>query len=79
MQPHSMGRPGLPQISTAPAACSTAIVPGSAVKVHYDPSRPGMAVLQTGHTAVLRPMHIIASTAAIYTVFTIGMAIAAVH
>ena len=38
-----------------------------------------MAVLQPGHSAVLRPMHIVASTAAIYTIFTIGMAIAAGH
>jgi hypothetical protein len=52
---------------------------GNTVKVHYDPSRPATAVLLTGHAGVLRPMHIVASTAAIYTVFTIGMAIAAGH
>ena len=51
---------------------------GSAIKVHYDPSRPGTAVLMTGgsHAAVMRPMYVIASTAAVYTLFTIGIAIA---
>jgi len=51
---------------------------GSAIKVHYDPSRPGTAVLQTGgsNAAVMRPMYVIASTAAVYTLFTIGIAIA---
>jgi len=51
---------------------------GSAIKVHYDPSRPGTAVLQTGtsHAAVMRPMYVIASTVAVYTLFTIGIAIA---
>jgi hypothetical protein len=51
---------------------------GSAISVHYDPSRPGTAVLQTGssHAAVMRPVYVIASTAAVYTLFTIGIAIA---
>jgi hypothetical protein len=51
---------------------------GSIVTVHYDPSRPGSAVLQTGgsNTAVLRPVYVIASTAAVYTLFTIGIALA---
>jgi hypothetical protein len=51
---------------------------GSAITVHYDPSRPGSAVLQTGgsNTAVLRPVYVITSTAAVYTLFTIGIALA---
>jgi Protein of unknown function (DUF3592) len=51
---------------------------GSTINVHYDPSRPGTAVLQTGgsNAAVLRPVYVIASTIAVYTLFTIGIAIA---
>ena len=50
---------------------------GSAIKVHYNPSRPGMAVLQPdGATAVLRPVYVVASTAAVFTLFTLGIAIA---
>mgnify|MGYP002651796972 CR=1 FL=1 len=51
---------------------------GAAIKVHYDPSRPGTAVLMTGgsNAAVMRPIYVIASTVAVYTLFTIGIAIA---
>ena len=50
---------------------------GSTIRVHYDPSRPGMAVLQPGQAIpVLRPIYVVASTAAVYTLFTLGIAIA---
>jgi len=50
---------------------------GSAITVHYDPSRPGMAVLQPGDAiAVLRPAYVVASTAAVFTLFSLGIAIA---
>jgi hypothetical protein len=51
---------------------------GAAIKVHYDPTQPDMAVLQTdgGDTAVLRPIYVVAATVAVSALFTIGIAIA---
>ena len=50
---------------------------GSAIKVHYNPSRPGMAVLQPGEAIpVLRPAYVVASTALVFTLFSLGIAIA---
>jgi hypothetical protein len=45
---------------------------GRQVAVHYDPKRPGVAVLQPGLTDGLRPVYVIAPTAAAYAMFVIG-------
>ena len=45
---------------------------GSTIKVHYDPQRPGVAVLKPGHAMGLRPVMVLAPTAAMYTLFIVG-------
>ena len=45
---------------------------GHTVQVHYDPKRPGVAVLRSGHGMGLRPMMILAPTAAMYMLFVVG-------
>ena len=46
--------------------------PGRTVKVHYDPLRLGIAVLQPGRPLALRPMLVIAPTAAMVALFVAG-------
>jgi hypothetical protein len=45
---------------------------GSQIAVHYDPERPGVAVLQPSPTTGVRPIAVIAPAAAAYAVFVIG-------
>jgi hypothetical protein len=42
---------------------------GRAVVVHYDPQRPGMAVLRPEHAVISRSILVLAPTAALYAVF----------
>jgi hypothetical protein len=48
---------------------------GKAVAVHYDPKRPGVAVLQSGYDIGLRPVAVIAPVAAVYMLFYVGFSI----
>jgi hypothetical protein len=45
---------------------------GSRVTVHYDPKRPGIAVLQPGPIDGVRRLYLIAPAAASYAAFVIG-------
>jgi hypothetical protein len=42
---------------------------GHAVAVHYDPKRPGIAVLRSEHAVISRSILVLAPTAALYVVF----------
>jgi hypothetical protein len=45
---------------------------GHRIAVHYDPKRPGVAVLQPGPIDGVRAIYVIAPTAAAYAMFVIG-------